>query len=130
MTPESAPATGLLASLRRLFATVLALIQTRIELVAVELEEQIAYAASLLLWSIAALFFLTLTLLLLALSIIIACWDQHRLLAALLVTGAFGGFTSVAVLRVRTQLRRRPRFLAATTDELRADAEALDRERP
>lgn len=127
---DGAPQAGLLASVRRMLATLLELGSTRLELVSVEIQEQIEYAASLLLWGIAAIFFASLTVLLLALTIVIACWDQHRLLAAGLVTAAFALIALVAALVVRQRLQSRPRFLSATSGELRRDAEALDEGAP
>ena len=127
---DGAPQAGLLASVRRMLATLLELGSTRLELVSVEIQEQIEYAASLLLWGIAAIFFASLTVLLLALTIVIACWDQHRLLAAGLVTAAFALIALVAALVVRRRLQSRPRFLSATSGELRRDAEALDEDAP
>jgi uncharacterized membrane protein YqjE len=108
-----------------MLATLLELVSLRLELVSVEIEEQIEYAASLLLWSVAAIFFGCLTVLLLALTIVIVFWDDHRLLAAGLVTGAFALLAVGAVLVVRARLRQRPRFLVATTAELKRDASAL-----
>jgi uncharacterized membrane protein YqjE len=119
------PQAGLFASLKRMLATLLELVSLRLELVSVEIEEQIEYAASLLLWSVAAIFFGCLTVLLLALTIVIVFWDDHRLLAAGLVTGAFALLAVGAVLVVRARLRQRPRFLVATTAELKRDASAL-----
>jgi uncharacterized membrane protein YqjE len=125
---DDRPGTGLLASLKHVLATLIALVQARVELVSVEIEEQIAYAASLLLWSIVAIFCVALTLLLLAVTIIIACWDQHRLLASGLVTGAFALLAVIAIYVMRVRLQSRPRFLSATADELRRDVAALDRD--
>lgn len=116
---------GLLASVRRMAATLLELVRVRLELLSTEVEEQIDYAISLVLWGIAAIFFGSITLLLLALTIIIAYWDQHRLLAALLVTAAFAFAALGAALLLRSRLRNRPRFLSATTEELRRDATTL-----
>jgi uncharacterized membrane protein YqjE len=116
---------GLFASLRRMLATLIELAHTRLELVSVEVEEQIGYAASVLLWSIAAIFFGSIAVLTLAFTIVIAFWDGHRLLAAGLVTGAFALVAVVAVLVVRSRLRHRPRVLAATVSELRRDVAAL-----
>jgi uncharacterized membrane protein YqjE len=113
-----------------MLATLLELGSTRLELVSVEIQEQIEYAASLLLWGIAAIFFASLTVLLLALTIVIACWDQHRLLAAGLVTAAFALIAFIAAQVVRRRLESRPRFLSATSGELRRDAEALDEDAP
>ena len=116
---------GPLASLRRMLATLVELARTRVELLSVEFEEQLEYATKLLLWGAAAIYFGSLALLLLALTIVIAFWDSHRLLAALLVTGAFAVAALVAAMAVRRRLRRRPRFLSATSAELRRDAAAL-----
>jgi uncharacterized membrane protein YqjE len=127
---DAAPQAGLIASVRRMLATLLELGSTRLELVSVEIQEQIEYAASLLLWGIAAIFFASLTVLLLALTIVIACWEQHRLLAAGLVTAAFALIAVIAALVVRRRLQTRPRFLSATSGELRRDAEALDEAAP
>lgn len=120
-----APDAGLIASLKRAGATAIELARTRLELVSVEIEEQIECAAQILLWGAAAIYFASLALLLLALTIVIACWDTHRLLAASLVTGAFALTAAGAALAVRARLRQRPRFLSATSAELKTDAEAL-----
>ena len=82
------PDAGLFASLQRMLATLLRLAHTRLELLTVEVEEQLQRAAAVLLWSIAAIFFGSLTVLLLAFTIVVAFWDEHRLLAATLVTAA------------------------------------------
>jgi uncharacterized membrane protein YqjE len=126
---EDAPEGGLFASLGRMAATLLALARTRLELASTELEEQLEYASQVLLWSIAAIFFASLTVLLLALTIVIAFWDDHRLLAAGAVTGSFALIALAAVLAVRRLLHQRPRLFSATTEELRRDAAALRGER-
>jgi uncharacterized membrane protein YqjE len=108
-----------------MLATLLELGSTRLELISVELQEQIEYAAGVLLWGIAAIFFASLTVLLIAFTIVIAFWDEHRLLAAGLVTGAFALIALTAIVVVRQRLRARPRFLAATAGELKRDAAAL-----
>ncbi len=122
---DAAPDPGPIASLRRILATLLDLGRTRIELIAVEIEEQIEHAAKLLLWGIAAVYFGSLALLLLAFTIVIAFWDTHRMLAAIGVTAAFALAAGGAGLSVRKRLRQRPRILTATTTELRRDADAL-----
>jgi uncharacterized membrane protein YqjE len=122
---DAAPEPGPIASLRRILATLLDLGRTRIELIAVEIEEQIEHAAKLLLWGIAAVYFGSLALLLLAFTIVIAFWDTHRMLAAIGVTAAFALAAGGAGLSVRKRLRQRPRILTATTTELKRDADAL-----
>ena len=124
------PESGLFASLRRMLATLIALVQTRLELVGVEIEEQIAHAASLLLWSIAAIFFASLSVLLLALTIVVAFWEQHRLLAASLVTAICTLAAIVAAVVARHQLRTRPRLLSMLASEFERDVAALDGDEP
>ncbi len=127
---DGVPEAGLFASLRRMLATLLALVHTRLELIGVEIEEQIEHAAAVLLWSIAAIFFASLTVLLLALTIVIAFWDEHRLLAAALVTASFAATAVITGLIARHRLRTRPRFLGATIGELERDTAVLDGELP
>ena len=123
------PESGLFASLRQTLATLIALGRTRLELVSVEIEEQIEFAAGVLLWSIAAIFFGSLAVLVLALTIVIAFWDTHRLLVAGLVTGALAAIAAIAVLVVRARIARRPRLLSATLGELKRDAASLEADR-
>lgn len=127
---EAAPAEGLIASMKRAGASAIELARTRIELVSVEIEEQIEYAAKLLLWGAAAIYFASLALLLVALTIVIIFWDTHRVLAASLVTVAFALGAIGAALAVCSRLRHRPHFLSATTGELKKDAAALEGKPP
>lgn len=113
-----------------MLATLIALVQTRLELFGVEVEEQIAHAVSLLLWSIASLFFASLTVLLLAMTVVIAFWDGHRLLAAGLVTATFALLALLAGLVARRRLQTRPRLLASLAAEFDRDRAALDGEAP
>jgi uncharacterized membrane protein YqjE len=129
-TLERGPAPGpggLFASLRLLLANLLDLAQTRVELLTTELSAEIQRAVGVLLWAFIALFFGGLAVLMLALTVIIAVWDEHRLLAAGVVSGLFLGVTLVAGWVVRSRISSRPRLLAASLEELRLDREALQR---
>jgi uncharacterized membrane protein YqjE len=66
-----------------------------------------------------------LAVLLLALTIVIAFWDDHRLLAAGLVTGAFALIAIGAVLVVRARLQRRPQIPRGHAAEFKRDADAF-----
>lgn len=116
---------GLLDSLRRLLATLLALAATRLELVTTELEEEMHRLARLLLWSVGSLLAASLALLLGSVTIIIACWDTGRLAAAGALTALFTVAALVGWGVVRRQLRERPPLLAATRQELAQDQDAL-----
>lgn len=124
----SAPA-GLFASLRQMLANLLALAQVRVELLTTELSAEVQRAVGVVVWAFVALFFGGLTVLMLALTVIIAVWDEHRLLAAGVFATAFLAVTVVAAYVVRARMRSRPRLLAATLDELRRDRDALAGER-
>lgn len=121
---DSTPADGVIATLRRIGATLVALLGNRIELVAVDVEEGVSSAFGILLWGLLAIWLASLALLALAATVVIACWD-HRVLAAGLVSLAFVVAALAALLALRRRLKARPRFLGGTIDELAADAEAL-----
>jgi uncharacterized membrane protein YqjE len=116
---------GLFASLRRMLETVLALAQTRLELVTTEIEEELHRVAEILLWMFVVVFFAGLAVLMLAFVIVVAFWDEHRLLAASLTTLGFVAITAIALLVVRGKVRARPKLLEATIDEIKRDREAL-----
>ncbi len=120
---------GLFDSLRAMLATLVALTHTRLELLSVELEQEADRLSGTLLWAILGIFCAGLAVLMIALTIVIAFWDGHRLLAAALVALLFASLAIAASLVVRHRLRTRPRFLSATIGELERDAQALERER-
>jgi uncharacterized membrane protein YqjE len=118
---------GLMDSAKRMLATLLALVHTRLELFTTEIEEEIQRAASILLWALVALFFGSLTVLMIAFTVIIIFWDEHRVLAAVLVTATFLLMTFVFALLARARLRSKSRFMEASLDELKRDRQSLDR---
>jgi uncharacterized membrane protein YqjE len=119
---------GLLASLRSMFATMLAVVHTRVELFTTEVEEEIQRAARILVWALIALFFGSLTVMFLAVLVLIVFWDDYRVLAASLITAAFLLLTITFGVLARARLRAKPRFLAASIEELKRDRSALERE--
>jgi uncharacterized membrane protein YqjE len=120
---------GVLDAAKRMLATLIALVHTRLELFTTEIEEEIQRAASILLWALVALFFGSLTVLFLAVTVLIIFWDTNRILAASLITASFLVLTLVFGLLARARLRAKPRFMAASIEELKRDKEALERSR-
>jgi uncharacterized membrane protein YqjE len=118
---------GLMDSAKRMLATVIGLISTRLELFTTEIEEEIQRAAGILIWALVALFFGSLTVLMIAFTVIIIFWDDHRILAAVLVTSSFLVATLCFGLMARARLKAKTRFMAASIEELKRDKEALDR---
>jgi len=124
---EGGRAAGLMASLRQMLSTALTLIHTRVELFTTEVEEEIQRAAQILLWALVALFFGSLTVLFVAVTILVAFWEEHRLLAAALITVGFLALTLTTALLARARLRSKPRFMSATIEELKRDRAILER---
>jgi len=127
--PEKAPGTrtGLLDSLSALAATLLAIAQTRLELLSTDLEDERAHLASLLVWALGALFCLGIGVVLTALLIVVAFWDTQRLV----VLGSLAGFFLVAGIAAwayaRHQARTKPRLFAASLSEFQKDRQQLTR---
>jgi uncharacterized membrane protein YqjE len=114
-------------SAKRMLATVIALVHTRLELFTTEIEEEIHRAASILIWALVALFFGSLTVLMLAFTVIIIFWDTYRVQAAVLVTATFLLATVGFALLARARLKAKTGFMAASIEELKRDRESLDR---
>ncbi|MBC3935108.1 phage holin family protein [Undibacterium rugosum] len=116
---------AVLDSIRQLTATFADMLQTRLALASVEVEEELQRFSSMLLWSLAALFCACFATMLAALLLIAVFWETHRValisgMILFFVTGAVG-----IALRVRQQLSQRPRFLSATLGELDKDVQGL-----
>ena len=116
---------GIFDSLKQLLGTVAAIAQTRIELLGTEVEEQVAHLSSMFFWTIVALFLAFTTVVLLAVAVLVAFWDNNRVLAAVLLAGGFGLLGLLSWWRVRTLVQRRPHLFQATLEELGKDREHL-----
>jgi len=112
-------------SVRQLLAQIIALVHLRLELITTELAAEVQRAVRVLVWAFVALLFGALGLLLGAVTLIIALWEESRVLASLLVTSGFLGVAAFAVWNVWRGVTARPRLLEATLDELRRDRDAL-----
>jgi uncharacterized membrane protein YqjE len=119
------PATNLLRSATRLGGTLLAVVQTRVELLTTEISEDVERGVRILLWGLVAVLAAVLGLLLAGITLIIYYWDTHRIAAAVGVTAAFIVISAVATWMARALLHEKPGLLAATRTELRRDVAAL-----
>lgn len=122
------PATNLLRSLVQLGGTLLAVAETRVELLTTELSEDLERGLRILLWAMVGLLAGILGLLLAGITVVIYFWDTHRIAAAVGVTAVFLIVSVVAGLAFRRHLNQKPRLLDATRTELRHDVTALRRE--
>jgi uncharacterized membrane protein YqjE len=113
-------------SATRLLATFIATLQTRVELLTVELEEESLRYFFYLLLSLAAMGCLGIAVLLAILLIVAIYWDTHRIPV---LVGMIAFFTLAAiaiVLGVRSSYRKKSRLLAHTLAEMAKDVETLN----
>jgi len=126
--PEDAGHTeSLLESLRGVAKTFVALVQTRIEIFASEVDEERTRFGRILVLAVVALFCLGLAVVLGVLLIAVLFWENNRLLALGILTGVFALGGLVALVALRSAVRDRPKFLSATLAELRKDQKELER---
>jgi uncharacterized membrane protein YqjE len=118
-------AESLLDSLRNFARTSVAILQTRLEIFASELDEQRELLAKIAVLAAVAAFCLALVVILLVLFIVVLFWDTNRLLAIGALSGVFAVSGAIALRMLRSALKQRPKLLAATLSELRKDRSRL-----
>lgn len=126
---QSGTTTGLFASISRLLATFVSILQTRLQLLTTEIQEEVNRAAGMALLALIALFTALIGLMFGGLTIVFVFWDTHRVLAAVLVTAGLLILAAVAVIMLMFKVQSHKRFLDATLSELSQDTEALRRHR-
>jgi uncharacterized membrane protein YqjE len=119
------PMSRLLASVRNLLATILAIGRTRIELLTVEVQLEIRRLAVLLILGLVVLFAAGVGVIMAGVAVIVAFWDTHRLLAAVLVAVVFLAGAAIAGLVLAVKVRNKPRMLEGTLKEFARDSERL-----
>jgi uncharacterized membrane protein YqjE len=125
MGPEAEKTTGLVASARRLLTTALAVVTNRLELLAVEVREEAHRWVSVFLLAAALAVMGTLAVVMISLTIVILCWDEHRMAALV----GLSAFYLLAALIVAWRLQRglhHPSTFSATIGELKKDKKALE----
>jgi len=125
--PMSVHATdGIVQSGRRILAILITMVRTRLGLLAVELMEEKSRIWLMLALTALALIFASMALLMLSLLVIVAFWDENRLLAigALLVFYLAAAAVSLLVLRRKAKVGS-PLF-SHTLRELSKDTDELE----
>lgn len=116
---------AILDSLARLAASLLETLHTRLELISVEVEEEMARYSSYLLWIVVALFCAGIAVLLAILLVVVIFWDSHREAVLLTLIGLFAGVALYLGWWLRESMRNKPRLLGHTLDELKRDTSTL-----
>jgi uncharacterized membrane protein YqjE len=123
---ESPPPAGILESLRRLGRSGVAALQNRLELFAIELEEQKVRVVRVLVLAGAAVFLANTALLAVSAAIVMLAGEQARLavlisLSVIYILAALGAF-----LALRKELRSAPPPFQDTVAELKKDTDWLN----
>jgi uncharacterized membrane protein YqjE len=116
-----------LATLRARLDTLLEAAQTRLELLAVELQEEKLRIARLLLMTVLAALLLAGALLFAVLWLTVALWDSHRLLVLGVGTLLLSAGGIAAASAAARSLAAGSALFASSIDELRRDRAALRR---
>ena len=122
---QGAPEAGLFMTLKALSSNLLAIVQTRLELLSTDVAEERERLLKLLVMVLIALFCLGVGVILLALLIVVALWESNRLyalvgmIAFFLVAGLGVGWTAIQ------WSRRQPRLFDASITELTKDRQDL-----
>jgi len=126
MTEEAGRSEGLLDSLRNLARTFLAIVQTRIEIFASEIDEERTRLARIAVLAAVAALCIALAVILLVFFLVVLFWDTNRLVAIGVLAGVFAIGGIAACLGLRAAISQRPKFLSATLAELRKDRTKLE----
>ena len=116
---------GLMGSLKRLTSSLLAILATRLELLANELQEERLRLTQLLLLGVFAAFCFGTGLILLNAFIVVLFWDDYRLAALGLLTLVYLIAGAAAAMVLRARARAGSKLFAASLAELEKDRHAL-----
>jgi uncharacterized membrane protein YqjE len=125
MADDASVGRGLLESMTRFASTLVAIAHTRLDLLSADIEEERVHVFTLLVLALAALFFIGVGVVLLAILLVAAFWDTHRLLVLGLLAGFFFAAGAVSVMVARHKARTKPRLFAASLSELNKDRQQL-----
>jgi len=116
---------GITDSVSRFAGTLISIVQTRAELVAVEVEEEALRYFTYLLMALAAMFFLGVATLLVVFLVVAIFWDTHRIAVLLTLIALFGIAAAFLGFKLRERYRQKPSLLGHTLVELSRDVESL-----
>ncbi|MBI4293482.1 MAG: phage holin family protein [Betaproteobacteria bacterium] len=125
MADEAGQPVGLFDSLKAFARTILALAQTRLEILVNEIEEQRALLAREAFLALAGVFLLGLGIVFAALFFVILFWDTHRLLVVGLLAVLFLAGAAAVFAGLRAAQANKPKAFSATLGEFAKDRESL-----
>ncbi|MGZ3183545.1 MAG: phage holin family protein [Telluria sp.] len=116
---------ALLESAGRFGATLVAMVQTRLELAVVEVEEESQRFLRYLIMALFALFLAGIAVIMVALFVVLLFWDSYRLQAVLAMAALFLAGAGVLAGRVKREMQSKPPLLGSTLAELRKDIDCV-----
>jgi uncharacterized membrane protein YqjE len=116
---------GLLYSIRHLASSLLGAAQTRLEILATEIEEERVRLEQMLLVAVGAVFCLGMGIVLSVAYIVVFFWDTHRLAAVGILAAAFLAAGVACGWILREKVRTRPKPFTITRGELAKDRAML-----
>lgn len=122
------PTDSIVRSARRMLAILVSMARTRLNLLAVEIMQEKSRVWLLLLLTALTLLFAFLALLTLSLFVIVAFWDDHRLLAIGCLFAFYVAATAVTLFLVRRKSKIGSKLFSGTLEELAKDSAALEDE--
>lgn len=111
--------------LRRIIGSVFAILQTRLELVGIELAEEKDRLLAVLFLGLAAMMLATMALIALTALIAIAFWDTYRWQALAGITAVYAIAGLACALKARSGLRNAPLVFEATIAEFEKDRDVF-----
>ena len=114
--------------MRNLAATLVAVLQTRLELLILEFEEERVRLGRLLALAIVAVFFLSLAVLMFTMFVVVLFWDSYRLPAIGMLAVIYLVAGGAAAVAARRQAAMRSRLFSSSLAELVKDRQRLDTE--
>jgi uncharacterized membrane protein YqjE len=114
---------AILAAAGRVASTLIAMVGTRLELAAVEFQEDARRLLGYLAWTLLAVFLAAGSIMLAVLFVILLFWDSYRLLAVAGMAVLLSLGAGLIVMSVRSKLNAQTPLFADTLAELRKDVE-------
>jgi uncharacterized membrane protein YqjE len=112
---------AIIETVGRIGGTLFAMVETRLELAALEIEEETQRLIGFFMLALLSLVLFGIAMLLVSLTIILVFWDTYRLQAAIGLAALFGVAGTIVMFKLKAAFAKRPRMLAATVAELNKD---------
>lgn len=118
---------GLFTSIRTWWTSLVGLLETRIELFAIEWQEEKLRTITMVIWAAVGAAFGIAALLVAVATLALFLWRTTGYAGLLVLAAALAAVSLFIFVRLRRRMERGPAPFAATVEELRKDAECLRR---